>query len=123
LSQKKAPPKRGSFAAGAADWLEPPPEAPEVAVPVVPVAPVAGAAPVPATSRLPSSSASTRRSGCRQETSFRLLAFSGPMRLQVSPVIGFSSPRPSTWMRLWSTPCEARYSATACARRSERSLL
>src|SRR5690348_158024 len=51
----------------------------ELAPPVVPAP--AGAVAAPAVvSRLPRSSASTRRSGCRQAISFWFLLFSGPMR-------------------------------------------
>src|SRR5207237_1223889 len=105
FSQKKAPPKRGLFRSGARIyWLEL--EEPLL----VPVAPVAeGAVRVLAVlSRLPRSSASTRRSGCRQEISFWFLLLSLPMRWHWLPVTGSDSPLPSTCRRLDSTPLDAR---------------
>src|SRR4051812_37815480 len=100
----------------------------EPALPVlddVPVEPVAeGAEPLLAVlSRLPSNSASTRRSGCRQAISFWFLLLSLPSFWHSLPVRGCDSPRPSTCRRLESTPRCARKSATACARFSDSSLL
>ena len=53
----------------------------EPVVPVVPAAPVLAGARPAVCSRLPRSSASTRRSGCRQAISFWFLLLSRPMRL------------------------------------------
>src|SRR4051812_12341577 len=72
-----------------------------------------------ATSRLPSTSISTRRSGCRHWTSLRLLPRSGPILLHASPVIGWLSPLPSARILSVAIPLVARYSFTACARCSE----
>src|SRR5439155_13521894 len=73
------------------------------------VAPAADGAPVEAVdSRLPSSSASTRRSGCRQAMSLAFLLFSGPILSHSLPVIGSLLPLPSTCRRLESTPFCAR---------------
>jgi len=79
----------------------------EPVVPVVPAAPVAGVEPA-VCSRLPRSSASTRRSGCKQAMSFWFLLLSGPMRLHWSPVTGSLSPLPATCRRLLSTPLDFR---------------
>src|SRR6266850_2248243 len=59
-------------------------------------------------SRLPRSSASTRRSGCRQAMSLAFLLFSGPIFSHWLPVRGSLLPRPSTCRRLESTPFCAR---------------
>src|SRR4051812_142125 len=80
----------------------------EPVVPVVPAAPVVAGARPAVCSRLPSSSASTRRSGCRQAISFWFLLLSGPMRLHWSPVTGSLSPLPATCSRLLSTPFDFR---------------
>ena len=59
-------------------------------------------------SRLPSSSASTRRSGCRQAISFWFLLLSRQRLLHSLPVMGSLLPLPSASRRLESTPFCAR---------------
>src|SRR5258708_40207124 len=82
---------------------DPPLEPPEVAPAL------AGADGVAAVvSRLPSSSASTRRSGCRQAISFWFLLLSGPILVHSLPVTGSLLPLPSTCRRLEATPFCAR---------------
>src|SRR5919204_594241 len=58
----------------------------ELVLPLVAPAPAGAGAEPAVVSRLPRSSASTRRSGCRQAMSFWFLLFSGPMFLHCSPV-------------------------------------
>src|SRR6185369_13043374 len=84
------------------------------------LAPEEGVADLPATSRLPSTSISTRRSGCRQSTSFLLLLRSGPMFAHWLPVTGSDSPRPCAWICCaCRRAVSARYCRTASARRCE----
>src|SRR3954469_2311659 len=120
LSQKKAPPKRGFSVVRNGYFVFAEPELlddellddasddeplalvpPEVELELAPAD--EGEAPVEAVdSRLPSSAASTRRSGCRQAISFWFLLLSAPSLLHSLPVIGSLLPLPSTWRRLES---------------------
>src|SRR3954469_1484531 len=116
FSQKKAPPKRG-FSVAFDDYLfvvepvslevdEEAPLALREAEPVLDVAPVAAGADgvLAVCSRLPRSSASTRRSGCRQAMSFWFLLLSLPSLEHSVPVTGSLSPLPATCSLLLSTP-------------------
>src|SRR5688500_8729758 len=85
-----------------------------VAPPVLPEVPPAAGEPTEAVSRVPRTSISTRRSGCRQEISFEPLT-----PLHWSPVTGWLSPRPCACTRCCSTPFCARYCLTASARSAE----
>src|SRR4051812_24104417 len=121
LSQKKAPPKRGFLVARDTyfvladpelledELLEASDDDPLALVPLeveLELEPAEdGEEPVEAVdSRLPSSSASTRRSGCRQAISFWFLLLSRPRLLHWLPVTGSLLPLPSTSRRLESTP-------------------
>src|SRR2546421_11646482 len=115
---KKAPAAAGLFRARALYFGLVEPE-PELGVLAVPLAPAPAGEAVPPAVRVPSTSISTRRSGCRQATSFLFEPFSGPIFAHSLPVTGSDSPLPAALIFSAGTPLVIRYSFTDAARCSE----